>query len=218
MPATITVPPFNSWLCETLLGDFQGDRTQTMWDGYLHYRICQHVLDRGFSLDFGVTGGDGTNGCRVRRARSGSLETTISEISGVEKDSVNLVVRSPSAGAPTLRLQAASYSQTGRKAGRATFGTFREGLDYLTERSPRSAAFVFVADLESYQSLRGIRRGDRGPEIKANVFPLPRPDVLSSTSAHSANVEDCQGIFYRIPTADEIERVLGVLWQPGQPV
>lgn len=215
MPTEITVPSFYSRLCEALLADFRGDRTQTMWDGYLHYRICQHVLDMGLALEFGVTGGDGTNGCSVSRAKQGPTQTTIRDIGGVDKDSVNLVVRSPNPGAPTMRLQAASYSQTGRKAGRSTFKTFQGGLDYIGGRPPRQAAFVFVADLESYQSLRGVRRGAQGPDITNNVFALPKPDLLGPTSPHPASIEDCNGIFYRFPTDDKIERVIGAIWKPG---
>ncbi len=210
--STILVPPFISWLCEVLLADFKGDRTQTMWEGYLQYRICQHVLDKGFTLEFGVTGGDGTNGCGVRRARLGAAETRVSDISGLDKDSVNLVVRSPATGAPQLRLQTASYSQTGRKAGRSTFGTFRKGLKYVSDGLPRTTAFVFVADFESYQSLMGVRRGERGPDIKDNVFELP--SLLASTKPQQSNVEDCQGVFYRFPTIDLIERVIGAIWRP----
>lgn len=210
MSTQIQPLPFLSWLSPILIGDFKGDQTQTMWEGYLRYRICQYALDQGYFLEFGVTGGAGTNGCRLQR-NAGT--TIVSDITFPKRDSANLVVRSPNAGFPALRLQIATYPQTGSKAGRGTFDSFKVGLNYSKNEPPREAAFVFIADFESYKSLSGERRGERGPPITKNVFALP--NLKHTISPQYFAIENCHGALYLFSTTVGIRRVLGTIWRPS---
>ncbi len=211
MPATATLPAFLPWLCDQLVTRFAGDRTQTMWEGHLTFEVVQILLDAVCVLEFGEPGGDNTEGLRISRSGvPAGQKTARQDVKNIARDYADLVVAKVAGTDVGWRLQFKTYPSTGNKRGRAGTKGFGKDLTYVDAMAPATAAFVFVADSESYDGLRGVRRDARGPEIKT-TFPLP--DLTTMNAPLLANVDTRRGTFRRISTTEGSDRVVAGIWR-----
>ena len=193
--APVTLPAFVPWLCDQLALRFAGDRTQTMWEGHLTFEIVQILLDSGCVLEFGETGGKNTHGVRLGRSGTPAGQKTEREdVKEMSKDWADLVVVRTVAEEVRWRLQIKTYPQAGRKRGRSATAGLGKDLAYVDSVGALDAAFVFIADSESYNGLRGVRRDPRGREI-VQTFPLP--DLTTAAAPLFANVDARRGAFRR---------------------
>lgn len=199
---------FVACLCDILAVNYAGDRIQSFWEGHLWYRMSSHLLDAGCSLEFGETGGNNTKGVRIRRHSTDPCRTECQDVTGVRKDSADIVVSSVGVTSVGWRFQLKTFPQTGRKRGRAAAANFGKDLTYVDSTSPGTAAFVFLADIESYDGLRGIRRAAQGPKIGTH-YPLPEV----TASRLDAPVGKRSATFRRIQTTDGFDRIIGGIWR-----
>lgn len=207
-PPSDVIGKFVSWFCDILAVDFTGDRLQLMWEGYAWYRMSIRLLDAGCRLEFGETGGNNTNGVLLRRHPADQHRTERHDVTGLTKDSADLVVSSVGVTSVGWRLQVKTFPQTGRKRGRAAVEAFGKDLKYVDNRTPGRVAFVFLADIESYDGLRGIRRAAQGPPIQTSH---PLPEVTTQTL--DGQVDGRSATFRRIRSAEGFDRVIGGIWR-----
>lgn len=193
-------------LCICLGRTFCENPLQLIWEGHLQYIAASHLLQDGWTLTFGEPGDKNKNVAMV------SYNYRKHTIVRSTADYFNSVDIRASKGASILNLELKTYSSLGRKRGRAGM---EKGLkkDLETVKAGR-AWFLFIADSESYRSMRGERKGARGPKIKW-VLDLPElrqiRDFDPDATFGSENVDRFIWKLY----GDELERILCAMWLPA---
>lgn len=185
----------------------------------MSYWLCQTLLDRGYALEFPEPGGNNKQGCRLERIlshessrpQSSVRRTQRTESKFMVKDAADMIVRAHERVEIHWRLQLKTFPQTGSKRGATTLNGFAKDLNYVKQEPPQTSAFIFVADEESYASIRGQRRGPRGPKATRKVYDLP--DMPSAGIIKDDDVEGCSGRFRSFHSSEGIIRTAGVIWR-----
>ena len=89
----------------------------------------------------------------------------------------------------------------------------KKDLDWIREPAARHKCFLFVADTDSYLSMRGHREGERGPPVSWYVNLPPIEDVAKYSG--SATVASDGRVLWRF-SGQRIDRVVCAIWKPEQ--
>lgn len=189
-------------ICKHLAEQLSGGPTETMWEGHLQHHVAVTLLQAGWSLVVGESGGKND---RVAEIRHDGTRHSVQRRTGVVSASVDLVATKMDA---PLNLQLKSYPSVGRKSGRA-------GVEKGLKKDLKSVvdglcAFIFVADDQSYRALRGERAGARGPKIRwyLDLPPLEKMPLLKDIQAPTPG--PLLGSF----RAECCDRIVCGMWQP----
>lgn len=192
-------------LARHLSDSFTGNPLEVLWEGHLQFRVADWLLDAGWTLISPEPGGDNLTASAIARV-DGVNALTATRVE--RRSSVDIIAIR---GDETLALELKTYPSFGPKKGRSGM---EQGLakDLQTVRIG-GAAFLFVADVSSYRSMRGERAGNRGPKMR---WHLELPDIAGvDVYGQAPDPEAGQRILWRVETRDDQEdRIVCLMFAP----
>ena len=192
-------------LCIHLSQVFSENPLQLIWEHHLQYVTANYLLQHGWTLRFGESGDKNTN---VASVSYNHPKHIITRSVGDNFDSVDLKANR---GKARINLELKAYSSLGRKKGRAGMGLgLRKDLKLVASGS---AWFLFIADSESYQSMRGERRGVRGPKIRWSIDLPALEQVRVFDCNTSFAIDNTERFLWRIQ-ANGLDRIICAMWLP----
>lgn len=186
-------------LCAYLASEFaEGDPLQLMWEGHMQYVAARWLLTRGWTLTFGEAGGNNTRAVKVSASHGDYIVKDCHEF---RRGSVDLRI---SGDGLSFTFELKSFPAIGSKSGRAGM---EKGLrkDWAAVQHGLVSAFIFVADTSSYESIRGERKGTRGPKVTWYI-DLPPLDKLPELK----DLPDKSAVLFRFN-----DRVVGGFCEPS---